>query len=584
MPQRFSHLICMDVPDSGRALWYRTSRPLGKVRRRVLDLRIPSSSYCDFVVSGRRLDLSHNESARLAVDCLLNRDLEGYERVLKADGEVDFLSQTEKSYILENGTDVNTDGAGEPDEEDKDFESLSADGRCSAPSAVTDSTVDCLDQSGPKDVKWIPGSADDQSIGVFFQSDSRAAGMKDLLRQLIRKANTALAIVMDSFSDAELLCDLLEASRKRNVSVHLLLDHQDLNTFVSMWQDLKLDGKNFPMSVRSVRGQTYRAKTGRKLTGQIAESFVITDWTEVLTGSYSFTWLSWQVHRSVAVLLRGSSVTPFHHEFQRLYSDSQPVLGFAALVTPPQTLCPASRDGRESGAVNSRGRSDQPKTAALWTWLEEAESVDANPATAVWGTGRSALASGPERDPPAAGPELQSAERPVSASNLLAERSRRDQSHLLYPSTQQQMQPIASHRFVHYSQIQTKIFFQEPRWQDQSQRPLFHPHSITTPPYSEPPAAAAGAHLRPHLQADSKSFPPGGRLQIHQLPTSYQQTNCPPWLNRTPQSHQAAGPRAVARYNSFGGSGAREGLDWRSPQRSLQSSRNMAQRGTAGLF
>ena len=54
---------------------------------------------------------------------------------------------------------------------------------------------------------------------------------------------------MDSFSDTELLCDLLEASMKRNVSVHLLLDHHNLNLFVSMWQELKLNSKRFPVSI-----------------------------------------------------------------------------------------------------------------------------------------------------------------------------------------------------------------------------------------------------------------------------------------------------------------------------------------------
>lgn len=58
----------------------------------------------------------------------------------------------------------------------------------------------------------------------------------------------ALAIVMDSFSDVELLCDLLGASRKRNVSVHLLLDHLNLDLFISMWKELQLDSKNFPVS------------------------------------------------------------------------------------------------------------------------------------------------------------------------------------------------------------------------------------------------------------------------------------------------------------------------------------------------
>ena len=54
---------------------------------------------------------------------------------------------------------------------------------------------------------------------------------------------------MDSFSDTELLCDLLEVSRKRHVSVHLLLDHLNLNLFLNMWQDLKLNSKDFPVSV-----------------------------------------------------------------------------------------------------------------------------------------------------------------------------------------------------------------------------------------------------------------------------------------------------------------------------------------------
>lgn len=58
----------------------------------------------------------------------------------------------------------------------------------------------------------------------------------------------SLVIVMDCFSDVELLCDLLEASRKRNVSVHLLLDHLNLSLFVSMWQGLKLSSRNFPVS------------------------------------------------------------------------------------------------------------------------------------------------------------------------------------------------------------------------------------------------------------------------------------------------------------------------------------------------
>lgn len=81
---------------------------MGKVRRRVQDLRIPSSSYCAHTASGTKPDLSHNESARLAADCLLSQGLDGYRQVLQAEGEVDFLSELEKLYILQNGRDANS--------------------------------------------------------------------------------------------------------------------------------------------------------------------------------------------------------------------------------------------------------------------------------------------------------------------------------------------------------------------------------------------------------------------------------------------------------------------------------------------
>ncbi|KAI9545036.1 hypothetical protein NQZ68_039948 [Dissostichus eleginoides] len=345
--------------SSVSVLWYRRSKPLGKVRRRVQDLRIPSSC-SDFMASRPPLDLSHNESARLAVDCLLSRGLEGYREMLRAEEEVDFLSELEKSYILENGRDGHTADPGACDDGDE-VETLSSGSQSPTACSSEDSTVVGLDLS-PKDVRRTGSVLDEPIAELFFQSGSPAGSMKDLVRGFIRKAAMALAIVMDTFSDVELLCDLLEASRKRNVSVHLLLDHLNLNLFLSMWQDLKLDSKNFPvglfiylfpssclsepesiyqnlkLSVRSVEGQTYCARTGRKLTGQVSESFIITDWSEVLTGSYSFSWLSWQVHRTLAVLVRGSAVRPVHQEFLRLHSSSKPIPGFISFITVPLLL------------------------------------------------------------------------------------------------------------------------------------------------------------------------------------------------------------------------------------------------------
>uniref|UniRef100_A0A3B4UAQ6 Family with sequence similarity 83 member A n=1 Tax=Seriola dumerili TaxID=41447 RepID=A0A3B4UAQ6_SERDU len=298
------------------------------------------------------LDLSHNESTRLAVDCLLTRGVEGYQEVLNVEGEVDFLSELEKKYILENGR----DGI-------KPLYFLSKSVFHLFGSRLQLSLIMLLPLP---DVKWTDPVLSEPRVQLYFQSDSRGAGMKDVVREFIRKAKLALAIVMDSFSDVELLCDLLEASRKRNVSVHLLLDHLNLNLFVTMWQDLKLNSKNFPkLSVCSVDGQTYCAKTGRKLTGQIAESFIITDWTEVLTGSYSFSWLSWQVHRSLAVLVKGSAVTPFHEEFHRLYSSCKPVPGFVTFIAAPRTppLHITSHAAQNENIGISKSKSSQTKTS-----------------------------------------------------------------------------------------------------------------------------------------------------------------------------------------------------------------------------
>ncbi|KAI4811905.1 hypothetical protein KUCAC02_014771 [Chaenocephalus aceratus] len=375
--------------SSVSVLWYRRSKPLGKVRRRVQDLRIPSS--CSDLASRPALDLSHNESARLAVDCLLSRGLEGYREMLSAEEEVDFLSELEKSYILENGRDADPGACDDGDE----VETLSAGSQSTTTCSSEDSTVVGLDLS-PKDVRRTGSVLDEPIAELFFQSGSPAGSMKDLVRGFIRKATMALAIVMDTFSDVELLCDLLEASRKRNVSVHLLLDHLNLNLFLSMWQDLKLDSKHFPVglfiylcpSSCLVEGQTYCARTGRKLTGQVSESFIITDWSEVLTGSYSFSWLSWQVHRTLAVLVRGSAVRPVHQEFLRLHSSSKPIPGFISFITVPlllplyQTLQASQNAELKSSTPTApchsapKGKSQNPHTKVKTLVSCNAQSTD----------------------------------------------------------------------------------------------------------------------------------------------------------------------------------------------------------------
>lgn len=77
----------------------------------------------------------------------------------------------------------------------------------------------------------------------------------------------------------------------------------------------------------------------------------------------SFSWLSWQVHRSLAVLVKGTAVIPFHQEFQRLNSSSKPVTDFVTYITVPHTLPQynTSQAAQNDHANVSKTKSSQTK-------------------------------------------------------------------------------------------------------------------------------------------------------------------------------------------------------------------------------
>ena len=88
---------------------------MGRVRRRVRELRTATAYYGEGGGGGGggppTLDLSHSESQRLAVDALMGEGgAQGYRELLTAEGEVDFLSEREKSYILTHGQDGHVGG------------------------------------------------------------------------------------------------------------------------------------------------------------------------------------------------------------------------------------------------------------------------------------------------------------------------------------------------------------------------------------------------------------------------------------------------------------------------------------------
>lgn len=86
----------------------------------------------------------------------------------------------------------------------------------------------------------------------------------------------------------------------------------------------------------------------------------------------SFSWLSWQVHRSLAVLVKGGAVIPFHQEFHRLNSSSKPVPGFVNYITVPHILPPYIYSTSQNGdAVVSEVKPVRTKSA----WNEDTPST-----------------------------------------------------------------------------------------------------------------------------------------------------------------------------------------------------------------
>ncbi|XP_023669062.1 protein FAM83A [Paramormyrops kingsleyae] len=311
-------------PQSGR---FSRCHRVGKVRRRVQEMR-----YRSFLVS--EIDLSHNESARLATDALLGRSLEAYREVLAHEREVDFLSREEKDYILKNANGPREDEGWNP--EWTDASSRSSEMYCPD---VADTKPTDFDRRFP--VTQESFQLRDQPTVEVFLGSNRTSSVRDLLRESINKATTVLAVVVDAFSDVEIFCDILEATGKRGVFTYLLLDRENIHLFVEMCQKLQISASHLKrLSIRSVRGGTYCAKSGRKFSGLVKEKFVIIDRTQVLAGSFSFTWLSWKIHRGVNVLVKGSSVEPFDLEFRQLYASSEPIPGIPGQPDPTHRPLP----------------------------------------------------------------------------------------------------------------------------------------------------------------------------------------------------------------------------------------------------
>ncbi|XP_040890530.1 protein FAM83C [Toxotes jaculatrix] len=290
-------------------------KPLGKLASRLEEVKNPWRQ-------GSTLELSHNEAARLATDALLELGEKEYRRVLAEERELNFLSPPEIRYITQNaaktcGSESNGIGPNDRDFGDGDAVSELTSGTYFP--MMSDEEPPILELGWPESpVRYGPSETQ-----IYFQRD-KSHNVKDLIRSLINKAKKVIALVMDVFTDVDLLCDLMEASNKRRVPIYILLDEKNLSYFTDMCSALDIQNTHLSnMRIRSVCGDTYCTKSGKKFTGQVLEKFMIIDCEEVIAGSYSFTWLSAQVHSNMVMHFSGRITDSFDREFRCLYADSQ---------------------------------------------------------------------------------------------------------------------------------------------------------------------------------------------------------------------------------------------------------------------
>ncbi|XP_072227251.1 protein FAM83H isoform X2 [Leuresthes tenuis] len=306
--------------------------------------RSQSSSIGDNPLDPNYLPPHYREQYRLAIDALIENDIQGYYEFLQMEDVASFLAQQEIEYI-KSTIQVPSQASGIPElmyQEGGHDEEGSSDTYWPVQS---DLAAPGLDLGWPLPQHSFVGPTEVTTL--VNPSDPDMPSIKDQARRLIKNARQVIAVVMDMFTDVDIFTDLLEAAG-RHVPIYILLDEQNAHHFVSMVINYKVNPHlTHMMRIRTVAGITYYSRTGASFKGQVKDCFLLTDCKAVLSGNYSFMWSYEKIHRCIAHLFLGELVSTFDEEFRILFAQSEP------LVIDPSSGALAVPDPSTSSYLNT---------------------------------------------------------------------------------------------------------------------------------------------------------------------------------------------------------------------------------------
>ncbi|XP_069001238.1 protein FAM83H [Embiotoca jacksoni] len=281
--------------------------------------RSQCSSAGDNPLDPNYLPPHYREEYRLAIDTLVEEDLEGYYQFLQKADVVDFLSSSEIQHI-QSCVQV-PHHSSHPEQR---FVETGGDGSSDTYWPVhSDLDVPGLDLGWPQLHHFIGPT---EVTTLVNPPEPDMPSIKEQARRLVKNAQQVIAIVMDMFTDVDMFADILNAA-SRNVAVYIILDEQNVHHFINMVSSCRVNLQSIQfLRVRTVSGITYKCRSGKSFKGQMMDRFLLTDCRAVLSGNYSFMWSFEKLHRCMAHLFLGQLVSTFDEEFRILFAQSQPLL------------------------------------------------------------------------------------------------------------------------------------------------------------------------------------------------------------------------------------------------------------------